>query len=268
MKTNTIHTFVILAYKESEFLEACIKSTINQTKQTNIIIATTTDNEYIRNLANKYKLDVIVGEHKNIGGDFDFAKNAAKTELVTIAHQDDIYDPEYAENVIHYYNKYKNSTIIFSDYYEIRNNKKIESNSNLKIKRILISPLKMRLLSNRKIIKRLILSLGNSICCPAVTFVNSNCSKEVFTCDLKSNVDWYAWEKLSKIKGNFTYVPKRLMGHRVDETTTTSDIIKQGIRTKEDLIMFEKFWPKKIARLINQFYSNSEKSNEIMEEKK
>jgi len=267
MKKKELHTFIILAYKESEFLEECIKSTINQTKKTDVVIATTTDNQYIRDLAHKYKLDVIVGEHTNIGGDFDFAKNAAKTELVTIAHQDDIYEPEYAENIINYYNKCKNSTIIFSDYYEIRNNKKIENNLNLKIKRIMLSPLKIKLLSNKKFVKRLVLSLGNSICCPAVTFVNKNCPKAVFDSDFKSNVDWYAWKKLSEIKGNFIYVPKRLMGHRIDETTTTSDIIKQGIRTKEDLIMFEMFWPKKIAKIINNFYSNSEKSNKIKEKK-
>ena len=51
------------------------------------------------------------------------------------------------------------------------------------------------------------------------------------------------------------------MGHRIDDSTTTTSIIKQGIRTKEDLEMFKKFWPKKIAEIINKFYANSEKSN-------
>lgn len=268
MKNSIIHTFAILAYKESEFLEECIKSTLNQTKKTNVIIATTTDNNHIRNLANKYDLEVVVGEHTNIGGDFDFAKNAAKTKLVTIAHQDDVYEPEYAENIINHYHKHKNSTIIFSDYYEIRGNQKIENNLNLKLKKFLISPLKIKSLSDKKFVKRLVISFGNSICCPAVTFVNNNCPKEIFNSDFKSNVDWYAWEKLSKIDGKFIYVSKKLMGHRIDDTTTTSDIIKQGIRTKEDLVMFEKFWPKKIAKLINNFYSKSEKSNKMNEEKK
>ena len=99
------HTFIILAYKESEFLVDCIKSVLNQSIKTNVVIATTTDNKYIRNLAKKYKLDVVVGEHTTIGGDFDFAKNIAKTKLVTIAHQDDIYEYNYAENVVKYYEK-------------------------------------------------------------------------------------------------------------------------------------------------------------------
>lgn len=48
---NNIHTFVVLAYKESKYLEDCIKSVINQSVKTNVVIATTTDNGFIRNLA-------------------------------------------------------------------------------------------------------------------------------------------------------------------------------------------------------------------------
>lgn len=257
------HTFVVLAYKESEFLESCIKSVLDQTIKTNVLIATTTPNNYIKNIAKKYKIKIIEGEHTTIGGDFDFALNCADTPLVTIAHQDDIYEKEYTENIIKEYNKNKKSIIIFSDYYEIRNNKKTLKNTNLTIKRILLFPLRLKKLSNLKFIKRIVLSFGDPICCPSVTFVKESCPKEVFNCDFKCNVDWYAWEKLSKQNGKFIYIPKKIMGHRIDESTTTTDIIKQGIRTQEDLVMFKKFWPEKIARLINKFYSNSEKSNNV-----
>ena len=95
-----IHTFVILAYKESEYLESCINSVINQSVKSKIVIATTTDNKFIRKMASKYKIDVIVGNHTNIGGDFDFAVNCGKTDLVTVAHQDDLYEYDYAKTVI------------------------------------------------------------------------------------------------------------------------------------------------------------------------
>lgn len=268
MKKSPKHTFVVLAYKESKFLEECIKSVLNQTIKTNIVIATTTDNSYIRNIAKEYKLKVITGKHTTIGGDFDFAKNVVDTELVTIAHQDDIYEKEYAEKIIKYYNKYKDASIIFTDYYEIRDDKKVYTNTNLKIKRILLFPLRLKWISHFKFIKKAVISFGNSICCPAVTFINNNCPTNVFTCDMKSNVDWFAWEKLSKTKGRFVYIPQKLMGHRIDESSTTTDIIKQGIRTNEDLEMLEKFWPKKIAKIINKLYSQSEQSNEIKKEKK
>lgn len=260
---NIVHTFVVLAYKESEYLENCVKSVLNQSYNSNVIIATTTDNIFIRDIAKKYKLKVIVDKHTNIGGDFDFAINCGKTELVTIAHQDDVYDYDYAKTVVNEYQKYPNSTIVFTDYYEIREGKKINTNLNLKIKRLLLIPLRLKYLSKFKFVKRLILRFGNSICCPAVTFVKNNCPKEIFTCDYKCNVDWFAWEKLSKLKGNFIYNKLKLMGHRISLSSTTTDIINQGVRTKEDYDMFCKFWPKCIANMINNLYKNSEKSNNI-----
>ena len=43
---KTIHTFVVLAYKESEYLEDCIKSTLNQKYKSDVVIATSTPNKY------------------------------------------------------------------------------------------------------------------------------------------------------------------------------------------------------------------------------
>jgi len=260
---NSLHTFVVLAYKESEYLETCIKSVKNQSYKSNVLIATTTDNEFIRKLAKKYKLEVVVGKHTNIGGDFDFAVQTGKTQLVTVAHQDDIYDYDYAKKIVMAYEKYRDSTIIFTDYYEIRGESKTLSNINLKIKRILLFPLRFKKLSKIKFIKRLVIRFGDSICCPAVTFVKDNCPKDIFLSDYKCDVDWFAWEKLSKLNGRFIYIKDKLMGHRISETSTTTDIINQGIRTKEDYDMYCKFWPKWFVKIINRLYRKSEKYKNI-----
>ena len=53
------------------------------------------------------------------------------------------------------------------------------------------------------------------------------------------------------------------MGHRISETSTTTDIIKAGIRTKEDYEIYINFWPKCIAKILTKAYKNSEKSNEV-----
>ena len=258
-----IHTFVVLAYKESPFLEECIKSVLNQSVKSKVVIATTTKNKYIDGIAKRYNLDVIIGKHTSIGGDFDFALSCGKTKLVTIAHQDDIYDYEYAKEVIENYYMYNNSLIIFSDYFEIRDDIKVYSNNNLKIKKILLSGLFLKSLSGVKLLKRNALRFGCSICCPSVTFVKDKLPKQVFECDMKSDVDWFAWEKLSKLNGKFLFINKKLMGHRIDESTTTTDIINQGIRTKEDLYMLKKFWPDFLAKKINRFYRKSENSNNV-----
>ena len=44
---NSIHTFVVLAYKESNYLEDCIKSVLNQKYKSNVVIATSTPNKFI-----------------------------------------------------------------------------------------------------------------------------------------------------------------------------------------------------------------------------
>ena len=41
------HTFVICAYKESAYLEECVKSLKEQKKESNIIMVTSTPNNYI-----------------------------------------------------------------------------------------------------------------------------------------------------------------------------------------------------------------------------
>ena len=260
-----MHTFVVLAYKESDKLEDCIKSVLNQKYKSKVVIATSTPNDYINSLAKKYDLEVIVNEkHVDIGGDFDFAISCGKTDLVTIAHQDDIYDYEYSYEMVEAYKKNKDALIIFPDYYEIKKDNKVYNNLNLKIKRFLLRPLLNQKKSYKMKRKRKVLKYGCAIGCPSVTFNTNKVFLPVFHgSGMKCNIDWYGWEKLSKQEGRFVYVHKALMGHTISEETTTTEIINSGLRTKEDLYMFNKFWPKTIAKIINKFYKNSEKNNKI-----
>ena len=99
--SGTNHTFALCAYKKSDYLEECIKSLINQTKKSEILIATSTPNEFIYGLAEKYSIPVFVnGGVAGIAGDWNFGYSKATTEYVTIAHQDDVYEPDYAEKII------------------------------------------------------------------------------------------------------------------------------------------------------------------------
>ena len=49
------HTFVVCAYKESQYLEECIQSVLNQNVKSKVIISTGTPNSYIKEIAEKYK---------------------------------------------------------------------------------------------------------------------------------------------------------------------------------------------------------------------
>ena len=133
----------------------------------------------------------------------------------------------------------------------------------LKIKRIMLIPLRSRVLQRRKFVRRRILAFGSPICCPSVTFVKENLPQEVFTSKYRGAVDWQAWEKLSRLKGAFVFCRDILMFHRIHEESETTAIIADNNRTREDFEMFCKFWPEWIARILEHFYSKGEKSNEI-----
>lgn len=256
------HTFVVCAYKESKYLEECIKSVVNQKVKSNIIISTSTPNEYINNIGKKYDLPIYINNGKSgIGEDWNFGISKTKTDYVTIAHQDDIYNENYLEEIVKYLEKGKDFVISFSDYREIKNGKKIELTTNLKIKKILLSPLKI--LKKSRFIKRRVLSLGSSICCPSVTINTKITGKSPYKTELKCDLDWDTWYEMTKYKGSFLYINKELMQHRIHEESETSNLIENNIRLEEDLIMLNRFWPKPIAKFIMKFYSKAIKTNEM-----
>ena len=56
------HTFAVCAYKESPYLEECIESLKGQSVRSNILIATSTPNEYIKNIAEKNNIPYFINE--------------------------------------------------------------------------------------------------------------------------------------------------------------------------------------------------------------
>ncbi len=265
MKYNSdSHTFVICAYQTSPYLEACILSLVNQEILTTIIMVTSTPNEMINELSRQYDIKLFVSNGRtSLAADWNFAVSCAKTPLVTIVHQDDIYERQYAKQIIAKCNRVSRPLLLFTDSYVIRDGRKQYRNSNLTVKRLLLLPLQIPLFSSSIFIRRRVLSAGNPICCPSVTMVMSRIKKPVFTDSFKSNTDWQAWEKISKEKGEFIYIHKQLIGHRIHAHSTTTQIIRSNIRTKEDYAMFCRFWPKAIARFLVALYRLGEKSNQV-----
>ena len=221
------HTFVICAYKRSLFLEKCIHSLKKQTICSKIIMVTSTPNEYIEEIAKKYNIPLYIRKGKSdIATDWNYGYSKADTPYVTIAHQDDIYMPIYTEQMLNFLKESKYPLIAFSDYSELRNEQVVTSNKLLKIKRILLTPLKFRICRKSIFVRRKVLSIGNAICCPSVTYAKKNLPDVIFNSGFQSNIDWEAWEKLSKLKGEFIYINKSLMCHRIHEKSTTTKIKK------------------------------------------
>lgn len=258
------HTFVICAYKESEYLEECIQSILNQKLPSQILMVTSTPCSYITDLASKYNINLIVNKGESgIVQDWTFGYEQADTPYITIAHQDDIYTADYSAEIVKRLETSKKPLIAFTDYGELRNGEYVNKNRLLRIKRIMLSPLKIKLFENSKFIRRRILSLGNPICCPSVTFVRENMPDKIFNIKYRACEDWEAWENLSKLSGGYIYVDKILMYHRIHEGSETSNIIGDNVRTLEDYDMYCKFWPQWIAKLLIKYYSKAQNSNEL-----
>lgn len=264
MKEFKNHTFVICAYKQSQYLEECIKSILNQKVKSNIIITTSTPNDYIKNIASAYSLPLYVNDgEKGIGQDWNFGISKTNTDYVTIAHQDDIYNENYLEEIVKRIEEKKDFVIAFGNYEEIKNDEVIALTNNLKIKRILQRPLIKH--GEKNWAKMFSLKFGSSICCPCVTINIKIAGKQPFITELKCDLDWDTWLALSKKDGGFLYINKNLMKHRIHEESETSNLIDNNIRLYEDYEMLKKLWPKPIAKMIMFFYKNAIKTNSTIE---
>ena len=260
----TDHSFIICAYQESPYLEACIRSVLSQTVKSDVKLVTSTPNAYIQKVANRHGLPLIINKcGSGIADDWNFAIHTAETSLVTIAHQDDIYGKHYTEAIIKTVNQCDHPLILFTDYDELREGEIVRNNRLLRVKRLMLSPLKLKVNWKRIWLRRRILSMGSAICCPSVTVVKDHVALPIFENNMKSNIDWQAWEKISRQKGEFAYVPAPLMLHRIHKGSTTSELLMGDQRRNEDLYMYQKFWPGWVAKSIEHFYQNAERSNDI-----
>lgn len=263
------HEFIICAYGFSPYLETCIRSLLAQTAGTRVRIATSTPNADLTALADRYHIPVITHEGGSIAADWNGALQAAEADYVTLAHQDDVYDPDYAGKILasaqSATSRGESPQILFTDYYEIRGERRETQNRNLGIKTLLLWPLRYPILRGQRLFKRFSICLGNAICCPAVTYVREALPRRlaVFRGSMGSNIDWQLWEELSRNAGSYVYVPEALMGHRIHEASTTSELIADTRRAAEDLYMLERFWPTPVARAIEHYYRKAEESNRV-----
>ena len=241
------HTFVILAYNISDNLEECIKSVINQSVKSNIIIATSTPNNYIIDLASEYSLGVMVNKAKsNKGRDYNFAINSFNTELVTIAHQDDLYDRNYTKEILNCYKKNKKATIIFTDNYEIYIDKKIKKSKKLFWKRYFLLPLKFSIFQKMKFFKLRSLRRDKYICTSSITFVKKNIDGDIFPTNLKYDNDWQGLIDLAKKDTRFVYLKKKLVGYRQEEKEVNKNKIKEDEKILSS--MYPKWYYEKIVK--------------------
>ncbi len=251
------HTFAICAYKDSPYLEECVRSVKNQKIKSNVIICTSTPSDYISKIAARYHIPVFVREgESDIKKDWNFAYDTASTQWVTVAHQDDIYARTYTSYLWEKAANTENGLIFISDYYPLKNDRSngYRRDPNSFIRHILRSPMKSQRLSECRFFKKMILSLGNSICCPTVAYNKELLGDSIFTSELKYNIDWDTFLKLANMRGAFLYKDKPLVLYRIHDQATSKMFIDNRKRVIEDRIMFGKFYPPGMVDIIMHFY--------------
>ena len=258
------HSFAVTAYKDSPYLSECLDSLKKQTVESVIYITTSTPSDYISELAKKYAVEIYITEPgQGIAHDWNFSLQQAKTKYVTLAHQDDLYMPEYAASSFNAAEKFTDTLLSFTGYTEIVNGKDRSNTLLLRIKRFMLwffIPYRKNIHS--RIRKKLLLSAGCPIPAPSVMYNKDILVDFRFSNEFSINMDWQAWYRIAEMKGRFVYIKKRLLKHRIHPDSATSLGLKSNLRQKEDLIMFKKFWPGFIAKLMAKFYARSYKSND------
>lgn len=262
MYTADDHTFAVCAYGESPYLSECIDSLLEQSPASRIIVVTSTPHTSIQELcSNKSIRYIVTGNEPSISGDWNFAISSAATTLVTIAHQDDIYCKDYLSEVLDKMNSTKDPAICFTNYSEIKSGQKVSFNTLLAIKRLLLTPFKIPVLANTGISRFMALGFGCAICCPSVTLDLSITGTQIFSSKYKCDLDWDAWERLSRDGKRFCYCDRPLMYHRIHPGSETTNQIENEGRSKEDFDILSRFWRGLALKAINKLYSSSTKFN-------
>lgn len=262
--TNNDLTFAVCAYGENKYLKKCIESLLSQSIKCKIIVCTATPNAFIQEICSENNLELFINpENKGMVNSWNFATECANTKLFAICHQDDYYSDNYAAEILKAANKAKDLIFLHTHYFNVKNDVEVYKEKILIIKKILNFSFRFKIFWKNKFLRKLSLGLGNGICCPSVTFNKERVGSSFFDDNYRCNVDWDAWIRFASYNGEIAYVPKALMGHRIHDASATSEMIENSIRRKEDIIMFEKFWPSWIAILLFKFYIKGENSNEI-----
>lgn len=259
------HAFVVCAYKENPYIGDTIESLIAQTVSSKIVLSTSTPNDYLHGICKCYGIPMMVNPHPHrAGDDWNYGYDHVDARLVTLAHQDDCYDRRYVERVLDTLDRYSDDevSIVYTDYFEMRDVGNVSSNTLLRVKRAMNAPFRLDVLNGSRLVKRRVLAFGCPICCPAVTFVKSNVGQSPFDTHYINSCDYKTWVDLAGRSGRFVYIPEQLVGHRIYAGSATSKNLGENIRKGEDEEILSSLWPQPVARLVNRVYAMSEKSNE------
>ena len=252
------HSFIVLAYEQSPFLGGCLETLRAQTLASPVSVATSTPCPHIAREAEAAGAPLLVNpERSGIGGDWNFALAAARTRYVTLAHQDDRYDPAFADRTMRLFRALPEGSLCFTGYREIGDDGRERPSKISRVKHLISAAMLGRAEAVSGLRLRLFLSFGNPLPCSSVTFDLERLGGFRFSEEYASNLDWEAWWRLQQQGRVFLHAYEPLVGRRHNGLTETSRLIKDGRRAQEDARMFARLWPHPIDRAIAALYAQS-----------
>lgn len=250
------HSFVVPAYGHSEHLEKCLESLAAQTTESPVVISTSTPFSGIEQVAERFGARLhLHGPNVSIGRDWNAALEATDCDLVTLAHQDDIYLPEFAARTVEAFLAQPDAAFAFCDSGEIRGDGSLRPLAwNHRIKRWLIAAATWPTGQvDGSLRRRILLGFGNPIVCASVTLNRRLWPEFRFPESLDTNLDWLAWLQLS-VRHPVQRIGRQLVERRVHDESATSQCISNGARLAEDRLVFRQLWPRPAAALISYLY--------------
>jgi hypothetical protein len=251
------HTFAIPVYRQAPNLAALVGSLKSQTATgSHILLASSTPTVELEVFAKSHALPLHINpRHVDIAADWNFALTAARTEYVTLAHQDDLFEVAYAARLVSALRRHPRALLAFCDYSEHTPSGSRPTNINLRIKRALCR----RAFGGSECIsdtrdKLRLLSLGNPICCPSVMLNRRTLPDFKFPDGFQTNLDWMAWLELARRPGSFVHVGERLVSKGVHAESETTATIANRAREREDRLLFDAIWPRPMAAILATIY--------------
>lgn len=251
------------AYGKAPYLPALLNSLMGQSAASKVIVCTSTPTPELQACCNQFAVPLFIREGMpGLKDDWNFAyeKAAEIAELVTIAHQDDIYYPEYASEVIRMADAYPDMVLFCCRYDTIDELGMQKKGSAESVKRILRLPLRNQKKADSRLRKRLALSFGNSIGCPTCTYNTKYCSSPLFRNEYKFVTDWETLLRLAEMPGRFVAAEKPLMAYRVHRGAETMRNIENHNREREEREIFTRLHGSFAAGLLMWFYKRAYKA--------
>lgn len=255
------HCFVVPAHGESPHLDDCLASLAAQSLPTSVVVATSTPNAHIEAAAMRHGVPLRINPRREgIGADWNFALDCASARWVTIAHQDDVYLPDFARVTLDALARHPDAVLAFTGYGELEGSVPRPPGTLVRIKRLL---LELGFLgtstASTRFFKTNALRFGCAIPCPAVTLDAASGLR--FRTDLQVDLDWAAWLALARSPGTFVYIRRELMRHRVHAASETTAAIHGWRRAAEDRAILGTLWPAAVADAIVASYALAYRSN-------